>query len=503
MPDRPDAPHASAGQVPRILDPRYDVPLDDDELEALVGSDDGPTGEEFGLRVAPPLGDVAIRCADLGIRYNLNYTRKTKLRTTFANLLDRKQRNKGHFWALRHVDLEIRRGEAVGIIGPNGSGKSTMLLAMAGILQPTEGVVEVSGHISTMLSLNAGFDADLTGRENIALAGALMGIDQKVMRELTPGIIKFANIGAFIDAPLKTYSSGMRARVGFSIATAVDPDILLLDEVLQTGDNQFKRKSRRRITEVLRTAKAVVMVTHDMSWITAFCTRAILMDKGQIVAEGDPEEIADRHEQNARKRSKRKRKAKQLLKHGQVDIVDLKAARKAGTLDELVEGHEETLAELKTQKKHQARQSRAKRRAAKLAREAETAREAAAAAAELAETKAQEAEQARIEEVQVLAAEPGDALPAEQGGLTHEAADDLPPAAARGVPATDGETIALRPAPPATTNGHKAPSPSGVDDGTHADEGHVATVASGDGDSDPAAAETESVLTGRRVPPDA
>jgi ABC-type multidrug transport system ATPase subunit len=138
----------------------------------------------------------------------------------------------------------------------------------------------------------------------------------------------------------------MRARVGFSIATAVDPDILLLDEVLQTGDNKFKQKSRERIAEVLKTAKAVVMVTHDMSWITAFCTRAILLDKGQIVAEGDPDEIADLHEQDAEKRQKQKRKAKQLIKHGKVDVVDLNQARKEGTLGELLDGKEEEAAEL-------------------------------------------------------------------------------------------------------------------------------------------------------------
>ena len=124
----------------------------------------------------------------------------------------------------------------------------------------------------------------------------------------------------------------MRARVGFSIATAVDPDILLLDEVLQTGDNTFKEKSRRRIAEVLQTAKAVVMVTHDMSWITAFCTRAVLLDKGQIVAEGDPDEMADLHEQDAERRKKQKRKAKQLIKHGKADLRDIRRARKAGTL---------------------------------------------------------------------------------------------------------------------------------------------------------------------------
>jgi ABC-type multidrug transport system ATPase subunit len=165
-----------------------------------------------------------------------------------------------------------------------------------------------------------------------------MGIDHKLMEEITPGIISFANIGAFIDAPMKTYSSGMRARVGFSIATAVDPDILLLDEVLQTGDNKFKEKSRQRISEVLQTAKAVVMVTHDMSWITAFCTRAILLDKGHIVAEGDPDEIADMHEDDAERRLKQKRKAKQLIKHGKVDLVDIRKARKAGTLGAVAEG---------------------------------------------------------------------------------------------------------------------------------------------------------------------
>jgi len=364
--------------TPRPIEQRQDSRLDrrlDDQALAYLDEDefDADELEEFSLRVAAPLGEVAIRAENLGIRYNLNFTKKTKLRTTFATLLDPRRRNKGHFWALRNVDFTVRRGEAVGIIGPNGSGKSTMLLALAGILQPTEGVVEVNGHVSTLLSLQAGFDSELSGRENIALAGALMGIDHKTMREITPGIIHFANIGAFIDAPMKTYSSGMRARVGFSIATAVDPDILLLDEVLQTGDNKFKQKSRKRIAEVLQTAKAVVMVTHDMSWITAFCTRAILMDKGQIVAEGDPEEIADMHEQDSEKRQKQKRKAKQLLKHGKLDIVDVRKARKEGTLDEVLDGNEDAAAQLEVEK--------AQRKAQRLKVRAEKAAAAAAAAA--------------------------------------------------------------------------------------------------------------------------
>jgi ABC-2 type transport system ATP-binding protein len=331
---------AGAAHVDTRLDEAALAQLD--PADALIRDeepgDEAPEPGTFGLRVPVPTGEMALRAANLGIRYNLNLTKKAKLQTTFANLLDPRHRQKGHFWALRNVNLTVSRGEAVGVVGANGSGKSTLLLALAGIIQPSEGVVESHGHVSTLLSLQAGFDEELSGRDNIALAGALMGIDHKLMEQITPGIISFANIGAFIDAPMKTYSSGMRARVGFSIATAVDPDILLLDEVLQTGDNKFKEKSRRRITEVLQTAKAVVMVTHDMSWITAFCTRAILLDKGQIVAEGDPEEIADLHEDDAERRMKQKRKAKQLIKHGKVELVDIRRARKAGRLAEVAQG---------------------------------------------------------------------------------------------------------------------------------------------------------------------
>jgi ABC-2 type transport system ATP-binding protein len=291
------------------------------ELPGDNGSEQGD-GEAFALHVPPPKGPVAIDARDVGVRYNLHFTRKTKLRTTFAHLL-RRDRARGHFWALRGVNFRVQRGESVGVIGPNGSGKSTLLLTLAGIIQPSEGVVEVSGHVSTLLSLSAGFDADLSGRENIALAGALMGIDHRVMQEITPGIIRFADIGAFIDAPMKTYSSGMRARLGFSIATAVDPDILLLDEVLSTGDAKFKEKSRERIAEVLRSAKAVVMVTHDLSWITEFCTRAILLDKGHIVADGDPEEVASMHEDHAERRRKDRRRMKRRMKEGEVAPTNL------------------------------------------------------------------------------------------------------------------------------------------------------------------------------------
>ncbi len=171
---------------------------------------------------------------DLGVKYNLRFTRKTKVRTTFQNMFHR-TKGERHFWALRNTTFTVKRGESVGVIGPNGAGKSTLLLVLAGIITPSEGVVEVDGHISTLLSLAAGFDQELSGYDNIALAGALMGIPHETMQVITPEVVEFADIGAFIEAPLKTYSSGMRARLGFAIATAVDPDILLLDEVLSTG----------------------------------------------------------------------------------------------------------------------------------------------------------------------------------------------------------------------------------------------------------------------------
>ena len=220
-------------------------------------------------------------------------------------------------WALRNVTFRLDRGEALGVIGPNGAGKSTLLQVLAGIIMPSEGVIQVNGNISTLLHMQAGFDADMTGRDNIGLAGALMGVDHRVMQEREESIVEFADIGAFIDSPLKTYSSGMRAKLGFSIATAVDPDILLLDEVLQTGDEAFREKSYQRIGEVLRAAKAVVLVSHDMSWITDFCNRAILLENGHIVADGTPEEVVGTHMEH----SERRKAERQQI------IADMKAGR--------------------------------------------------------------------------------------------------------------------------------------------------------------------------------
>jgi len=220
----------------------------------------------------------AIDVKDLGIRYNLQLTTRTTLKGSLAERFGRRREQRpNHFWALRHVTFNIKHGESVGVIGPNGAGKSTLLLCLAGILNPTEGSISIDGQVSTLLTLGAGFEVEISGRENIALAGAYLGIDHRVITALTPSIIEFADIGPFIDAPVKTYSTGMKARLGFSIATAIQPDILLLDEVLGTGDEDFRARSQARIRDLMKRAKAIVLVTHDLTYVTDFCSRAILM----------------------------------------------------------------------------------------------------------------------------------------------------------------------------------------------------------------------------------
>jgi ABC-type polysaccharide/polyol phosphate transport system ATPase subunit len=257
--------------------------------------------------------DYAIDVRGLGVRYNLRLTRKNTLRQTLATIARRGEGDRA-FWALKDVSLRLVHGESLAVIGPNGAGKSTLLQALAGIISPSEGSLDVRGHISSLLTLGAGFDQELTGRENITLAGAFLGIEHGEMDRRAERIIDFADIGQFIDAPIKTYSSGMRARLGFAIATSVDPDILLLDEVLATGDQVFRAKSKARVLELARAAKAIVLVTHDMNWVTEFCNRAILIEEGHVVAEGEPAEIVAIHQEHSeRSRAQKAAEAARLL----------------------------------------------------------------------------------------------------------------------------------------------------------------------------------------------
>jgi ABC-type polysaccharide/polyol phosphate transport system ATPase subunit len=251
--------------------------------------------------IPPETVRTSIRVEDLGVRYSLRFTRKTTVRHSLTRRVKR-DRDETSFWALREVSFRVVHGESLAVIGPNGAGKSTLLQVLAGIITPSEGVVEVDGHISSLLTLGAGFDGDLSGRENIRLAGAFMGLDHRWVDERLPAIVEYADLGPFIDAPIKTYSSGMRARLGFAIATSVEPDILLLDEVLSTGDASFRAKSKARVLELVKQAKAIVLVTHDMAWVTEYCNRAILLEQGHLVMEGDPAEVVAIHQEHSARR---------------------------------------------------------------------------------------------------------------------------------------------------------------------------------------------------------
>ncbi len=244
--------------------------------------------------------EVAIEARSLGVKYNLRLTKKQTINQTVV----RRVRREGDtsFWALREVSFTVRQGESLGVIGPNGAGKSTLLQVLAGIITPSEGDVAVDGHISSLLTLGAGFDQDLSGTDNIRLAGAFMGLDHRLVEQKLPGIVDYADLGDFIDAPLKTYSSGMRARLGFSIATSAEPDILLLDEVLATGDAAFREKSKERVGELVREAKAIVLVTHDMNWVTEYCNRAMLIEKGRLILEGAPADVVALHQERSAQR---------------------------------------------------------------------------------------------------------------------------------------------------------------------------------------------------------
>ncbi len=199
------------------------------------------------------------------------------------------------FYALREVTFSIPRGETLGIIGRNGSGKSTALKLIAGVMAPTEGYVRVSGRVSPLIELGAGFHGDLTGRENIILNGCILGMSGKEVRERFDDIVTFAELWDFIDTPVKRYSSGMYVRLGFAVAVHSNPEILLVDEVLSVGDAQFQEKCLARMHEFQSQGVTIVVVSHDMGLVEKFCHRALLMENGHLVDEGAPKTLISRY----------------------------------------------------------------------------------------------------------------------------------------------------------------------------------------------------------------
>lgn len=197
------------------------------------------------------------------------------------------------FEALKHVSFDVQRGEVVGLIGHNGAGKSTMLKVISGILKPTEGSVTVRGNIAPMLELGSGFDFDMTGRENIFLNGAILGYSKEFLESKYQEIVDFSEIGQFMDMPLRNYSSGMIARLAFSVATVVAPEVLIVDEVLAVGDADFQEKSRRRMMELMSGGTTVLFVSHQIKQIRDMCSRVVWLEHGEVKLFGDTEEVCD------------------------------------------------------------------------------------------------------------------------------------------------------------------------------------------------------------------
>lgn len=232
----------------------------------------------------------AIEVRDLGISFKLyNNKRKTLKEAVFYRMLGKNAYST--FWALRHVDFELAEGEVLGVIGRNGGGKSTLFKTIANIYLPDEGRVAVNGKVSTLLSLGSGFDAQLSGRDNIYLNGAFLGLTKKDIDERYDAIVDFSEIGDFIDTPVKNYSSGMYSRLAFSIAVSIQPDILLLDEVLGVGDEKFQAKCVAKMHELMGRARAILIVAHSTQLIQETCTKVLWIDKGTVMDFGDPAKV--------------------------------------------------------------------------------------------------------------------------------------------------------------------------------------------------------------------
>jgi lipopolysaccharide transport system ATP-binding protein len=258
------------------------------------------------------MNDVAIKVENLGKRYKIGARQEgyRTLRETLTGFFTRPFRrrrqtaHKGHwskgedFWALKDISLEVKRGEVVGIIGRNGAGKTTLLKVLSRITEPTVGRAEIHGRVGSLLEVGTGFHPELTGRENIYLNGAILGMRKAEINRKFDDIIAFAEVEKFLDTPVKRYSSGMYVRLAFAVAANLDPDILLVDEVLAVGDAAFQKKCLGKMDEVAKGGRTVLFVSHNMSAVKQLCPRSIMLDLGHIVAEGESDYIIDRYLQS-------------------------------------------------------------------------------------------------------------------------------------------------------------------------------------------------------------
>lgn len=239
--------------------------------------------------------NVAIKVKNVGMRFNLSQDRVDNLKEYMIRFLKR-DLHFNEFWALREINFEVRKGERLGVLGLNGSGKSTLLKIVSGVLKPTTGYVQTKGKLAPLLELGAGFNQEYTGRENIYLYGAVLGYSKAFLDEKFDEIVDFSELGEFIDVPIKNYSSGMKSKLGFSIATIANPDILILDEVLSVGDAKFRKKSEAKIMQLMEGGTTVLFVSHSLAQVRRICDRAMILDHGTLKAIGGIDEISNQYE---------------------------------------------------------------------------------------------------------------------------------------------------------------------------------------------------------------
>lgn len=243
--------------------------------------------------------DISIQLDEVSVRYRAPNERTSTFKEYIIRRLQGKIKHL-YFWALRDVSFSVRQGEVFGLIGQNGAGKSTMLKVIARVLRPSQGRVRVRGRVAPLLELGAGFHPELSGRENIILNGAMFGFTRTDMEKKVDRIIDFSEMESFIDAPMRTYSSGMWARLGFAVATDVDPDILILDEILAVGDEAFQRKCFERIEIFRKAGTTILLVSHNTGMVENMCQRAAWLDHGKAKCVGDVNEVVYAYRESQR-----------------------------------------------------------------------------------------------------------------------------------------------------------------------------------------------------------
>jgi ABC-2 type transport system ATP-binding protein len=277
----------------------------------------------------------AVSLRDISKRYRIFPSQKEKLKY----LLGMGKKNSAHeFWALRDIDLDVNPGTVLGILGRNGAGKSTLLKVISGVLAPTSGSVEVNGRLVALLQLGAGFDPEFTGRENVMLNGLILGLERREMIKRFDEIEAFADIGEFMDQPTKTYSSGMRARLGFAVAVNVEPDVLIVDETLSVGDAVFKAAGLQKMNELRDSGATILFVSHSPSMVRDFCNEGVLLHRGNLICRGEVSEAADAYQEIVARESQKKKKADDGENETAAPVVG--ESRRSGTGEAKVESVE-------------------------------------------------------------------------------------------------------------------------------------------------------------------